>query len=152
MRAEHLMRLAAATALAFIGLSVAILVGVGAAGPSAATVRVHHAGAWPPWFASLHLTDLTVTAALWVALLLGAAGVAAGLVAVRRGWRPPVRWLVAGAVVAAIALAVVPAVGSTDTLDYAAYGRIAALHHSPYLMTPEQLRLARDARRCKAMK
>jgi hypothetical protein len=68
MRAEHLMRLAAATALAFTGLSVAILVGVGAAGPSAATVRVHHAGAWPPWFASLHLTDLTVTAALWVAL------------------------------------------------------------------------------------
>jgi hypothetical protein len=29
-------------------------------------------------------------------------------------------------------------------LDYAAYGRIAALHHSPYLMTPEQLRLAHD--------
>jgi hypothetical protein len=107
-------------------------------------VRVHRAGAWPPWFASLHLSDLTVTAALWVALLLGAAGVAAGLVAVRRGWRPPVRWLVTGAVVAAIALAVVPAVGSTDTLDYAAYGRIAALHHSPYIMTPEQLRLAHD--------
>ena len=107
-------------------------------------MRVHRAGAWPPWFASLHLTDLTVTAVLWVALLLGAAGVAAGLAAVRRGWRPPVRWLVTGAVVAAIALAVVPAVGSTDMLDYAAYGRIAALHHSPYLVTPEQLRLAHD--------
>ena len=37
-----------------------------------------------------------------------------------------------------------PAVGSTDTLDYAAYGRIAALGHSPYVMTPEQLRRARD--------
>jgi alpha-1,6-mannosyltransferase len=106
MRSEHLTRLAAITTLTFICLSVAVLVGVGAAGPSAATVRVHRAGAWPPWFASLHLSDLTVTAALWVALLLGAAGVAAGLVAVRRGWRPPVRWLVTGAVVAAIALAV----------------------------------------------
>jgi len=144
MRAERLTRLAAITTLTFIGLSIAILVGVGAAGPSAGTVRVHRAGAWPPWFASLHLADLTVTAALWVALFLGTAGVAAGLVAVRRGWRPPVRWLVAGAVVAVIALAVVPAVGSTDMLDYAAYGRIAALGHSPYLMTPEQLRLARD--------
>ncbi|HEX2745398.1 MAG TPA: hypothetical protein VHN16_13485, partial [Streptosporangiaceae bacterium] len=99
---------------------------------------------WPPWFASLHLSDLTVTAALWVALLLGAAGVAAGLAAVRGGWRPPARWLVTGALVAVIALAVVPAIGSTDMLDYAAYGRIAALHHSPYLMTPEQLRLAHD--------
>src|ERR1035438_7021991 len=106
MRAERLTRLAAITALTFICLSVAILVGAGAAGPSAATVQVHRAGAWPPWFASLHLTDLTVTAALRVALLLGAAGVAAGLVAVRRGWRPSVRWLVTGAVVAAIGLAV----------------------------------------------
>jgi len=141
---ERLTRLAAITALTFIGLSVAILVGVGAAGPSAATVRVYRAGGWPPWFASLHLSDLTVTAALWVALPLGAAGVAAGLAAVRRGWRPPVRWLVAGAMVAVIALAVVPAAGSTDMLDYAAYGRIAALHHNPYLMTPEQLRLAHD--------
>ncbi len=144
IQAERLTRLAAITALTFIGLSIAILVGVGVAGPSAATVGVHRAGGWPPWFASLHLSDLTVTAVLWVALLLGAAGVAAGLAGVARGWRPPVRWLVAGAVVAVIALAVVPAVGSTDMLDYAAYGRIATLHHSPYIMTPGQLRQARD--------
>ncbi|MGD0063879.1 MAG: hypothetical protein ABSB76_10610 [Streptosporangiaceae bacterium] len=132
------------TTLTFACLSVAILVGVGAAGPSAATVLVHRAGAWPPWFVSAHLTDLTVTAALWLALWLGGIGVAAGLIAVRRGWRPPARWLIAGALVAVIALAVVPAVGSTDMLDYAAYGRIAALHHNPYLMTPGQLRLAHD--------
>ena len=144
IRAERLTRPASITALTFICLSVVILVGVGAAGPSAATVRVHRAGAWPPWFASLHLTDLTVTAALWVALLLGAAGVGAGLAAVRRGWRPSARWLIPGALVAVIALAVVPAVGSTDMLDYAVYGRIAALHHSPYIMTPEQLRHAHD--------
>ncbi|MGD0068197.1 MAG: hypothetical protein ABSB76_32810 [Streptosporangiaceae bacterium] len=144
IRPERRTRLAAITALTFIGLSVAILVSVGAAGPSSATVRVYRAGGWPPWFASVHLSDLTVTAALWVALLLGAAGVAAGLAAVRRGWHPPVRWLVAGAVVAVIALAVVPAVGSTDMLDYAVYGRIAVLHHSPYVMTPEWLRLAHD--------
>ncbi len=144
IRAELRTRLAAITTLSCICLSVAILVSVGAAGPSAATVGVYRADGWPPWFASLHLSDLTVTAALWVALVLGAVGVAAGLVALRRGWRPPVRWLVAGAVVAVIALVVVPAIGSTDMLDYAAYGRIAALHHSPYIMTPEQLRKAHD--------
>jgi len=144
IRAGRLTRLAAITTLTFGGLSVAILVGVAAAGPSAATVRVRRAGAWPPWFASWHPTDVTVTVALWVALLLGAAAVAAGLVAVRRGWRPSARWLVAGALVAVIALAVVPPAGSTDMLDYAAYGRIAALHHNPYVMTPEQLRMARD--------
>src|ERR1035438_8206107 len=96
------MRLAAITALNCSCLSVAILGGVGAAGPSAATVRVHRAGGWPPWFASLHLSDLTVTAALWVALLLGAAGVAAGLAAVRGGWGPSGRWLGTGAGVAGI--------------------------------------------------
>jgi hypothetical protein len=131
-------------AVFFSSVSVAILVFVGAAGPSAGTVLVHHAGAWPPWFGSLHLADWAVTAWMWVALLLGVAGVTAGLAAVRQGWRPSVRWLVAGALTAVAALAIVPAVGSTDTLDYAAYGRIAALGHSPYVMTPEQLRRARD--------
>jgi hypothetical protein len=63
IRPERLTRLAAITTLTFICLSVAIVVGVGAAGPSAATVRVYRAGAWPPWFASLRLSDLTVTAA-----------------------------------------------------------------------------------------
>jgi len=143
-RPERPTRIAAVTAVTFVCLSVAILVAIGAAGPSAATVMVRRAGAWPPWFASLHLPDLTVMAALWLALLVGVAGVAAGLVAVRRGWRPPARWLVVGAFAAAAALAVVPAVGSTDMLDYAAYGRIAALHHSPYIMTVEQLRHAHD--------
>jgi hypothetical protein len=142
--AERRIRLAALTALTSSGLSLAILVGVGTAGPSAATVRVRRDGAWPPWFASGHLSDLTVTVALWVALLLGAAGLTAGLAAVRRGWRPPARWLVLAALAAVLALAVGPAVGSTDMLDYAAYGRIAVLHHDPYLMTPGQLRRARD--------
>ena len=82
---------------------------------------------------------------MWVALLLGVAGVTAGLAAVRQGWRPSLRWLVAGALTAVAALAVVPAIGSTDTLDYAAYGRIAALGRSPYVMTPEQLRRAPQA-------
>jgi len=141
---DHPTRLTPVLAVTFSSLSAAILVFVGAAGPSAGTVLVHHAGAWPPWFGSLHLADWAVTTVMWVALLLGVAGVTAGLAAVRQGWRPSLRWLVAGALTAVAALAVVPGIGSTDTLDYAAYGRIAALGHSPYVMTPEQLRRAHD--------
>jgi hypothetical protein len=142
----RLQRHARITALSSIVLSLAILVGIGAAGPSAGVVSVPRDGAWPPWFVQLHLhlPDLAVTAAMWAALLLGVAGVAAGLLAVRWGWSPRYRWLIAGALVAAAALAVVPAIGSTDMLDYAAYGRIAALGHSPYLMTPGQLRRLGD--------
>ncbi len=137
-------RFAAIFALSLISLSLVIVIAVGAAGPSAGVVRVRRDGAWPPWFAHLHLPDLAVTSAMWAALLLGVSGVTAGLVAVRQGWSPRYRWLIAGALVAAAALAVVPAIGSTDMLDYAAYGRIAALHHSPYLMTPGQLRRSGD--------
>jgi hypothetical protein len=43
-----------------------------------------------------------------------------------------------------VALAVIPPVGSTDMMDYAMYGRIAALGHSPYRMTPLQLKRTGD--------
>ncbi len=76
--------------------------------------------------------------------MLGTAGVAAGLVAVRRGARPPIRLLVSAALIVTAGLAVLPAAGSSDPLDYAAYGRMVALGHNPYEMTPKQLRLAGD--------
>lgn len=52
--------------------------------------------------------------------------------------------MIGGAVVALAALTVVPPSGSTDTLDYAAYGRMVVLGHSPYVMTPFQLRAMGD--------
>jgi hypothetical protein len=39
---------------------------------------------------------------------------------------------------------VVPPLSSTDMLDYAIYGRMAALGHSPYVMTPAQLAASGD--------
>ena len=45
---------------------------------------------------------------------------------------------------AVVALTLVPPIGSTDMLDYAVYGRIAALGHSPYLMSPASLRQSGD--------
>ena len=41
-------------------------------------------------------------------------------------------------------LALLPPAGSTDSLSYAAYGRIAVLGHNPYVMTPAQLRAIGD--------
>jgi len=48
------------------------------------------------------------------------------------------------AILAVVALALVPPIGSTDMLDYAIYGRIAALGHSPYVMTPFRLKAMGD--------
>jgi hypothetical protein len=74
----------------------------------------------------------------------GTGGVAAGLLAIRRGARAPGRMLVVAALAATAVLAGLPPSGSTDTLDYAAYGRMVAIGHDPYVMTPQQLRLSGD--------
>ena len=81
-----------------------------------------------------------MTVALWVALTLGCAGVIAGLVAVARGARPPVRAVMAAAFLAVAVVTVLPPAGSTDAISYAANGRMAVIGHSPYVMTPLQLR------------
>jgi hypothetical protein len=90
----------------------------------------------------VHLPRQTVIAALWVAELLAAGGLVAGLVAARRGARPPLRLLFIGACVAIGALAILPPAGSTDALDYAAFGRLLLLGHNPYVAPPIMLRLA----------
>jgi len=85
----------------------------------------------PPWELAVHVSARAVIAVLWAGGLLGAAGVVAGLVAVRRGMPLPVRTLMIAALTAVAVLVVLPPVGSTDALDYAVYGHIAALGHSP---------------------
>ncbi len=100
----------------------------------------------PPFeVASLHLSLASVTYALWLSAIVGGLGLAAALMAVRRGARPSVRGLllVAGVVVAI--LTVLPPVGSTDSLDYMAFGRMVVLGHSPYIMVPWDLKHIHDA-------
>jgi hypothetical protein len=137
-------RLPGRLAIACIGLSILIMIVVPAAGPSRAVVTMPAAGWGPPWWIPLHPPLVTVTIALWVAVITGTAGVAAGLVAVRRGARPPARLLVGLALAVTAVLAVLPPAGSTDALDYAAYGRMVAIGHDPYVMTPLQLRYTGD--------
>ena len=103
-------------------------------------------GEGPPWDVPwVRIPVGVAAAALWLAALTGAAGVAAGLVAARRGWRPDPRALVGGGLLAVVILAVLPPAGSTDILDYAAFGHIVALGHTPYVWAPYHLRVAGSA-------
>jgi hypothetical protein len=81
---------------------------------------------------------------LWVALISGMAGLAGVLVAIQRGWKPHPHRMIVGGLLAASVLAVIPAMGTLDMLNYAAYGRMVVLGHSPYVSTPLELRRAGD--------
>ena len=77
---------------------------------------------WPPWFVHVRTSPVAVSAVLWLAVVLGGAGLAAGLAAVRRGWRPRPRRLILASAVAVAALMMIPPVGSNDMLVYVAAG------------------------------
>ncbi len=137
------LRLARVGAAALV-LSVALMVMVGISGPSVAVTKFPSAFPWPPYFESVRLSDVMVAGLAWLAVGTGGLGVVVALFAVRRGWRPRPRALLIGCLLAVIALMVMPPLGSTDMLDYAIYGRMAALGHSPYVMTPAQLKATGD--------
>jgi hypothetical protein len=140
-RARLLTRLAAAG----IGGSILIMIAASAVRDSWMYPPVAPPAWGPPWdLQSVHVPVAAVTVALWIAVLVGLGGVIAGLTAVRLGARPSVRGLLVAAALAVAVLTVLPPAGSTDAFDYAAYGRILALGHSPYVMTPYHLRLAHN--------
>jgi hypothetical protein len=133
-------------AVAGIASSILIMIAMSLVRDSWMYPPMARSGAAPPWdLRSLHVSAGVATVALWVAVLAGAGGVVAGLVAVQRGARPSLRALLVAAALAVVALTVLPPAGSSDVFDYAAYGRIMALGHNPYLMTPSRLRLAHNA-------
>ena len=122
----------ALAAAAGIGTAIAIMV-------AASLVR----GAWmrpplalpaagPPWELPVrHMSADLITYGLWLAALLGTGGVAAGLLAIRRGARLSARLLLIAGLITVAVLTVLPPAGSTDALDYATYGRLLDLGHSP---------------------
>jgi hypothetical protein len=132
-------RLLSWLAAAGIGGSLLVMIAASVLRNSWNTPRLVLPG-WGPWgLQSAHLSVNIVSVALWLATLAGAGGVIAGLVAVRRGARPSVRAVLIAAALAVVALTVLPVAGSNDALDYAAYGRIMVLGHSPYVMKPAYL-------------
>jgi hypothetical protein len=131
-------------AAAGIGSSILIMI-VASAARNSLPVPVMPAPTGPlPVELPLTLPNVLVTFGLWAAAILGGGGVVAGLAAVARGARYPAWLLLAVAVAAVVVLAILPPAGSTDTVSYATYGRIAALGHNPYVMTPRQLQRAGD--------
>ncbi len=140
----ELTRLLGWAAAAAIAVSTLIVIAISAAGPSVSVPAMRQPAGGPPWWHALHLTATFVTVSLWAAMVLGCAGVIAGLVAVARGARPPVRAVIAAAFLAVAVVTVLPPAGSTDAISYAANGRMAVIGHSPYVMTPVQLQRSGD--------
>ncbi len=134
------MRWLGALAVTLVAACVCVITAAGLWGPSGAVATTDRClcllGS-PPSPSGLVIS-------LWVALTAGACGTAAGLAALRRGWRPRPRVLAAVGLLIAAVFVALPAMGSTDLLNYAAFGRMSALGHSPYEMTPIELRRLGD--------
>ncbi len=127
------------TAAACITVSLLAMIAISVAGPSISVPAMAHAAGGPPWWLSLRLPDAFVLFTLWGAAVVAAAGVGAGLLAVARGARPPVRPLLAASFIAVAAFVVLPPAGTTDTQSYAIDGNMVVLGHSPYVDTPQQM-------------
>ena len=125
--------------LAAIGLSVAATFAVAAAGPSAQEPVLPGGSGQPPWAFDLHLSAYLAVGLTALALAAGTAGLVLALLAIRGGWRVPARAVLLTGILAAFVLTLVPPFGSSDPLSYAAYGRMVATGHNPYLTTPAQL-------------
>jgi hypothetical protein len=125
------------TAAACITVSLLVMIAISVAGPSIVVPAMAHApGAAPPWWVSLGLPKPLVLFSSWGAAVLGAIGVGAGLLAISRGARFPLKPLLAGSFIAIAVLAFLPPAGSTDTQSYAIDGNMVVLKHSPYVFTP----------------
>ncbi|HTZ25258.1 MAG TPA: hypothetical protein VMC83_14805 [Streptosporangiaceae bacterium] len=127
-----------------IGSSILIMIVTSAARYSPSVPLIPRPAGPLPVELPVRLPDALVTLGLWAAAVLGGGGVIAGLVAVSRGARYPAWLLMGTALVAIAALTALPPAGSTDTVSYATYGRMALLGHNPYVMTPEQLKHTGD--------
>lgn len=133
-------------AVAGIGSSLAVFVATSLARASWTGPPIPMPRIGPPFeVTSWHVTLATATAALWLSAIAGGLGLTAALIAVRRGARPPIRLVLGAAILVVVVLTVLPPVGSTDSLDYMAFGRIVVLGHSPYVMVPWDLQHLHDA-------
>lgn len=131
-------------ALGLVATSTALMLAAGLLGPSVAQPPLGPRRPHPPYSLFLQPDPWLVSGLVAAALVLGAAAVALGLHALRRGWAPDPRRLLAGAGVAVAVLMLVPPMGSADHLSYAAYGRILVAGDDPYVEAPERWRGGTD--------
>jgi hypothetical protein len=125
--------------LAAIGLSIVATFVVAVSGVSVVEPALPGRSWQPPWAFDLHISAYLAVGLTAASLAAGAAGLVLVLRAMRGGWRIPARALLLAGIVAAAVLTLVPPFGSSDQLSYAAYGRMVATGHNPYLTTPADL-------------
>ncbi len=121
--------------------SLLIMIGAGLVRSSWMSPHLVMPGSGPPWeIHGLRVPLPVVTIALWLAAILAGIGVTAGLLAVRAGYEIDARAVFAAGLIAVAVLTVQPPVGSSDALDYVAYGRMVEIGRTPYVMTPAELK------------
>jgi len=131
-------------AMATIPASIGFMIARGVAGPASPLPRFEAAPPWPPWFVQLHLAPWAAPIMSWIAVVLGAIGFVAALIASRRGWQPSPKRLIAGSVIAVLALMLMPPIATGDPLYYTAYGRIGILGHDVFAAGTNQFLPAGD--------
>ncbi|KAB2369606.1 DUF2029 domain-containing protein [Actinomadura montaniterrae] len=115
-----------------IGASLCCFLATALLGPSAFQPAMDARFGEPPYSLDAHPSPYLVLALVVAGVAAGTAGLALCFLAVRRGWRVRAFPLVAAGLLAAVAFMFMPPVGSTDHLNYASYGRMAATGHDPY--------------------
>ncbi|MDX6742077.1 hypothetical protein [Actinocorallia sp. A-T 12471] len=131
-------RVPARLGFALLALSAGGFLALSILGPSAVQPALG-AGGGPPWAFDAGLGPRAAVSLLAAAILLGGAGLGCCLYAVGKGARPRGGPLVVAGALVALAFALTPPVGSTDHLNYAAYGHMAVLGLDPYSTTAADL-------------
>ncbi len=130
-------------ALAGIVTATFLAVLAGGLGPSVVTLTLGPRKSFlPPWYlpaGTVHPNEWLVSGLIWVAIIVGAAGLWIGLRAMAAGWRPRPGRLFALGTGLSLATIAVPPMTSADVLMYAAYGRLQAIGRDPYSITPAEV-------------
>lgn len=123
--------------LAAIGASVGCFLVTALLGPSPQQPALPGPG--PSFTLAIDPSPYLVTALVVAGVLAGTAGLGLCLLAAGRGVRVSPRALLVAGLLATAALSVLPPVGSSDHLNYAAYGRMVVTGHDPYATTAAEL-------------
>ena len=125
--------------LACLGISLACFLVTALLGPSVFQPALEGRPGEPPYSLTVHPSPYLVIGLVAAGVAAGAAGLGLCLAAVRRGWRVRAFPLAAAGLLTAVAFMLMPPVGSTDHLNYASYGRMAATGHDPYETSAAEL-------------
>jgi hypothetical protein len=122
-----------------IGAGVACFAVTALLGPSVFQPELEGPRGEPPYALDVDPSPYLVIGLVVAGIAASTVGLGLCFAAVRRGWRVRALPLVFAGVAAAVAFMFMPPVGSTDHLNYASYGRMAATGHDPYKTSADDL-------------